>query len=182
MRNLLLLLILFLPAAEAVAQLGTSVPQLPFNTRDFFDKQGAREGEMVARLRFSYDLREDNPGLCLDFGLRPDPRSLLKGFFSFLHSTFPEMGKRQQSKIKFALAGKGVKEDGVSYWSDCVADVAEPLANDEVESLIRRPKTDMIDIQIPFPEPGLYHWVTVVRLPNGGLSWSTNVEEITDDG
>ena len=182
MRNLLLLLILCLPATETMAQLGTSVPQLPFNTRDFFDKQGAREGEMVARLRFSYDLQQDTPGLCLDFGLRPDPRSLLKGYFTFLQSTFPEMGKRQQSKVKFALEGKGVKEDGVSFWSACTEEVEPPLANDELEILIRRPKTDMIDIQIPFPQPGMYQWVTVVRLPNGGLSWSTNVEESTEGG
>jgi hypothetical protein len=182
MRHLVLLLLLALPAVEAAAQFGPTVPQFSFNTREFFDKQGSLEGDLVARLRFSYDLDAEKPGLCLDFGLRPDPRSLLKGYFSFLHSTYLEEGDRKQSKITFELAGKGYKEDGVSFWSDCLAEVGEPYANDQIEILIRRPKTDMIDIQVPFPEPGVYQWITIVRLANGGLSWSTNTEEATDGG
>lgn len=181
-RTLLVLFALFVPATEVLAQLGPSVPVLPFNTREFFDKQGAREGEVLARLRFSYEVLGENPGLCLDFGLKPDPRSLLKGYFSFLHSSFPGVGDRQQTRLEFVLPGKGVKEDGVSFWSSCNADVAEPESQDEIEVLIRRPKFDMIDIQIPFPEPGVYQWITVTRLPNGGLSWFTNVEEIPDGG
>ncbi|MCB1056866.1 MAG: hypothetical protein KDD11_15305 [Acidobacteria bacterium] len=176
----LLVLGFLAPMAASAQQTQGGSPNLYFNTSVFKEGQETMVGRIVAKVRLAYMPEGSDDGqLCITLGIEPDPRSILKGYLSFLRSTSDEKGKEKREKIGVKLGGKPYKEDGIEFWAEC-AEHPVPQAGDELKIFVRRPKKEMIMIPVRYPDPGQYQWVTVTALTNGGLSWDYKTTQQED--
>lgn len=169
---LALLFCLLAPVVASAQQGQGDLPNLYFNESVFREGQESMVGRIVAKVRLAYVAEGSEDGeLCISLGIEPDPRSILKGYLSFLRSTTNENGKERREKIGVKLNGKAYKQDGIEFWAEC-AEHPVPQPGDELKIFIRRPKKEMIMIPVRYPSQGEYQWVTVTAETNGGLSWS----------
>lgn len=163
---------LLAPLAASAQQSQGGLPNLPFNTSAFREGQESMVGRIVAKVRLAYLPEEGGTGeLCLSLGIEPDPRSILKGYISFLRSYTDDKGKEKREKIGVKLSGKAVKQDGIEFWAEC-AEHPVPQPGDELKIFIRQPRKEMVVIPVRYPNQGEYQWVTLTSETNGGLSWN----------
>lgn len=179
MKKMILVLAAALLAPLAVeAQQGQGAgPTLSFDTSVFREGQNSQVGRIVAKVRLAYlpaeETEHDEGELCIALGIEPDPRSILKGYLSFLHTTVDEKGKERREKVGVKLKGKPYKDDGIEFWAEC-APHPEPKPGDELKIFIRQPRKEMQVIRTHYPDVGEYRWVTVTHQQNGGILWTFN--------